>query len=77
MDVTSTIPRDHRGRIISTRCPDPNCGGTLVPDGDPGHWRCNGLTHDDDDRAPLVACGITHNDGKPFDPTPYREDPCS
>lgn len=73
MSTTTASPRDHRGRIISRQCPDQNCGGTLVRE-EPGHWRCNGLTHEDDDWAPLVACGVTHDDGAPFDPTPCRSD---
>lgn len=73
-DATPTVPRDHRGRIVSRQCPDPNCDGKLMPEGEPGHWRCDGLTHEDDDRAPLVACGITHDDGDPFSTTPCRSD---
>lgn len=46
------------GKFISDKCPDPNCGGNLVPDvnhwGDPV-YRCDGLTHEDGD-SPLVAC---------------------
>lgn len=57
LDATRT-PRDGRGRILSRRCPDPNCGGTMqLERGDlwNGWWRCDGLTHYTDD-GPLFAC---------------------
>lgn len=59
-----TMPRDHKRRFMSRRCPDPNCDGELVyeppsrmlPAGaGTGVWRCNGLTHRTED-GPLVAC---------------------
>jgi len=71
---TTQAPRDHLGRIVSRRCPDPNCGGNLAPDSEPGTWRCDGLTHEDTDGSQLVACGVTHEDGSPFDATPCRSD---
>lgn len=56
-------PRDEQGRLASTKCPDPNCGGALVHEVIPENpwtpaqhsWRCDGLTHDTDD-GPLRAC---------------------
>lgn len=46
-----TTPRNHEGRLMSRRCPDPNCDGELVYEPPPrvlpapagiGVWRCNG-----------------------------------
>jgi hypothetical protein len=52
-------PRNILGRFVSTKCPDPNCGGWLVYEtgrtADEGAWRCNGLTYHSD-TGPLVAC---------------------
>lgn len=58
LDETSGhYPRDVRGRIVSRRCPDPNCGGQLFCETYHGYtnWRCDGLTHDRDD-SPLISC---------------------
>jgi hypothetical protein len=55
--MTDTVPpvqRAKRGRFVSTRCPDPNCGGALVILED-GWWCCDGLTHEGDD-GELEAC---------------------
>lgn len=52
-------PRNSLGRFVSTKCPDPNCGGSLVYEtgrtADGGLWRCNGLTYHTE-WGPLVAC---------------------
>lgn len=55
------FPRDERGRALTKRCPDPNCGGTLRY-GQSGRepfvdraWRCDGLTHLTEN-GPLFAC---------------------
>jgi hypothetical protein len=50
-------PREPNGRLLSAKCPDPNCSGTLQEDTFFGRpvWTCDGLTHDTDD-GPLRAC---------------------
>ncbi len=52
--IVTELPRDGRGRIVSRRCPDPNCGGVLQHERE-GWWRCDGLTHVSD-TGPLFAC---------------------
>ena len=54
---TTGWPRDVRGRLISRRCPDPNCGGTLRAEADDcgTWWRCDGLTYETE-TGPLTAC---------------------
>lgn len=55
-------PRDHRGRLVSCRCPDPDCGyGTLQYEGE-GIWRCDGLVGVGE--QPLEACEHAHIDGE-------------
>lgn len=49
-------PRDSAGAFIARSCPDLNCNGSLVWDGET--WSCDGLTYDRED-GPLVAC--THS----------------
>ena len=61
------MPFDDRGRFVSRRCPDENCGGVLQVDREEhGHrtWRCDGLTHETDE-GPLLACAQWHWDGDP------------
>lgn len=56
--MTRIEPRDAGGRILSRRCPDPNCGGTLRPEDDGFGfvlWRCDGLNYETD-AGPLIAC---------------------
>lgn len=52
--------RARNGQFVSRKCPDPNCGGTLRPEGE-DLFRCDGLTFDDES-GPLRACCVT------FDP---------
>ena len=52
------------GRFISSNCPDPNCGGTLVADVTAPPWlepiaRCGGLTWTDE-TGPLIACRVEY-----------------
>ncbi len=58
--MVKQLPRDSdSGQYLKVSCPDPNCGGSLIPGqnrfGDP-IWHCDGLTHRDD-TSPLIACG--------------------
>lgn len=48
------VVRAKGGRWASSRCPDPNCGGSLSIL-EEGWWRCDGLTHDDHG-GELEAC---------------------
>jgi hypothetical protein len=51
--------RNAAGRYVSAKCPDPNCNGTLRPEGE-DLYRCDGLTFDRED-GPLRACKVTLN----------------
>lgn len=62
-------PRDHHGRFIPVKCPDPNCGaGKLIYEGD-GIWECDGLLDPENPNREFDACPYAHRDG---DPWPYR-----
>lgn len=56
--MSEARPRRANGRFVTRVCPDPNCGGSLQPEGD--EWRCDGLTHDTPD-GPLYACKHFHD----------------
>ena len=56
--------RTPSGQFASPRCPDPNCGGTLVEDMTRPPWpepimRCDGLTWTDEN-GPLIACAVEY-----------------
>ena len=46
------------GRFVRALCDDPNCDGRLVAGSwhDRPVWHCDGLTYDDSETGPLVAC---------------------
>ncbi len=53
-DLPAPVVRGKGGRWVSSRCPDPNCGGSLTILED-GWWACDGLTHKGD-HDELEAC---------------------
>jgi len=69
-------PRDDKGHFVPLDCPDPNCSaGRLVYEPSHSHfgmtpiWRCDGLVDPGDPSKELEACGFSHIDGDPYDPT--------
>lgn len=63
---TSTVrrPIDDKGRFVPFMCPDPNCSGKLVLEGDV--WVCDGLVDPNDENKELQECHFMHVDGDKY-----------